>query len=423
MQTNLERIKKHIENLDRYTATPGQGTTRLTYSKEDLGARNYLKQEMAKVGLTVSEDVIGNIYGRLEGDNPDLPAVIVGSHFDSVPNGGAFDGPAGVITGLEVASVFHVQQRKPHFPLEIIAMVEEEGSRFGAGLLASRTITGKVTKEMLHEMKDIDGITAAEAMAKVGFDANQVVTAIRTKESVKAFIELHIEQGPVLENADEDVALVDTVVGLTEIKVTVKGQAGHAGTTPMLDRKDALITAVEILGQLPELAIQEGGGTVLTVGKLNVYPNGANVIPDKVVFTVDIRAKDEIHVQNTLAKTKEIIQSAEKNGITCEIEDMLYEPPTHLSKEIHQALTESADQLGLKYRTMVSGAGHDAMIFAGLTEVGLIFVPSHNGISHAPEEWTDYDKLQKGIEVVLETVKKWTEESANESENKTSSFK
>ncbi|MBC2237057.1 Zn-dependent hydrolase [Listeria innocua] len=414
MQTNLERIKKHIENLDRFTATPGQGTTRLTYSKEDLGARNYLKEEMAKVGLTVSEDAIGNIYGRLEGDNPDLPAVIVGSHFDSVPNGGAFDGPAGVITGLEVASVFHEQQIKPHFPLEIIAMVEEEGSRFGAGLLASRTITGKVTKDMLHEMKDINGITAAEAMANLGFDANQVHTAIRSKDSVKAFIELHIEQGPVLENANEDVALVDTVVGLTEIKVTVNGQAGHVGTTPMLERKDALSAAVQILNKLPELAIQEGGGTVLTIGKLNVYPNGANVIPNKVVFTVDIRAKDEIHVQNTLEKTKKVIQAFEKNGITCEIEDMLYEKPTHLSTEIHQALTESADKLGLKYRTMVSGAGHDAMIFASLTEVGLIFVPSHKGISHAPEEWTDYDKLQKGIEVVLETVKKWTGESEHE---------
>ncbi|MBC1495603.1 Zn-dependent hydrolase [Listeria welshimeri] len=414
MQTNLERIKNHLEQLDVYTATPDQGTTRLTYSKEDLGARNYLKSEMAKVGLTVSEDAIGNIYGRLEGANPDLPAVIVGSHFDSVPNGGAFDGPAGVITGLEVASVFHEQQIKPYFPLEIIAMVEEEGARFGAGLLASRAITGKVTKEMLHEMKDADGITAAEAMAGLGFDANKVHTAIRTKDSVKAFIELHIEQGPVLESANEDVALVDTVVGLTEIKVTIKGQAGHAGTTPMLDRKDALVAAVEILKELPELAIQEGGGTVLTIGKLNVYPNGANVIPDKVVFTVDIRAKEEIHVLNTLEKTKKIIQSAEKNGITCEIEDMLYEKPTYLSKEIHQALTESADKLGFKYRTMVSGAGHDAMIFAGMTEVGLIFVPSHSGISHAPEEWTDYDQLQKGIEVVLETVKKWTEESANE---------
>ncbi|MBC1242585.1 Zn-dependent hydrolase [Listeria welshimeri] len=414
MQTNLERIKNHLEQLDVYTATPDQGTTRLTYSKEDLGARNYLKSEMAKVGLTVSEDAIGNIYGRLEGANPDLPAVIVGSHFDSVPNGGAFDGPAGVITGLEVASVFHEQQIKPYFPLEIIAMVEEEGARFGAGLLASRAITGKVTKEMLHEMKDADGITAAEAMAGLGFDANKVHSAIRTKDSVKAFIELHIEQGPVLESANEDVALVDTVVGLTEIKVTIKGQAGHAGTTPMLDRKDALVAAVEILKELPELAIQEGGGTVLTIGKLNVYPNGANVIPDKVVFTVDIRAKEEIHVLNTLEKTKKIIQSAEKNGITCEIEDMLYEKPTYLSKEIHQALTESADKLGFKYRTMVSGAGHDAMIFAGMTEVGLIFVPSHNGISHAPEEWTDYDQLQKGIEVVLETVKKWTEESANE---------
>ncbi|MBK2001982.1 Zn-dependent hydrolase [Listeria ivanovii subsp. londoniensis] len=414
MKTNLERIKQHLEKLDTYTATPGEGTTRLSYSKEDLGARNYLKSEMIKVGLMVTEDAIGNIYGRLEGVRSDLPAVIVGSHFDSVPNGGAFDGPAGVITGLEVATVFYEQKYKPYYPLEIIAMVEEEGSRFGAGLLASRTITGKVTKEMLNEMEDSDGISAAEAMASLGFDANKVTDAIREKESIKAFIELHIEQGPILENAGEDVAIVDAIVGLTEIKVTINGQAGHAGTTPMNNRKDALTAAVHILTQLPELAVQEGNGTVLTIGKLNVYPNGANVIPNKVVFTVDVRAKEEKHVQNTLEKVKIVVNQAQKNSITCEIEEMLYEKPTQLSKEIHQALSASAEKLDFKYRTMVSGAGHDAMIFANLTEVGLVFVPSHNGISHAPEEWTDYDKLQKGIEVVLDTVKKWTEENTNE---------
>lgn len=409
MQTNIERIKTHIERLSGFTATPGQGTTRFSYSKEEQQAREYLKQQMGHYGLTVREDAIGNLYGRLEGSDPELPAVIVGSHFDSVPNGGSFDGPAGIVAGLEIAALFQENHLLPTYPLEIIAMIEEEGSRFGSGLLGSRMIAGYVSSEQLTSMKDNEGISAAEAMLAAGFNARQVQEAVRTSRDVHSFIELHIEQGPVLENAGEDIALVDTIVGMSELRVTIKGKAGHAGTTPMDGRKDALAASVSLLSKLPQLAIDAGDGTVLTVGKLNVYPNGANVIPEKVTFTVDIRSKSEEKVQTVLEQVKSTIATFFQNGMTYEIQELLYQKPVHLSEKIMRQLEESSLALGLKHRRMVSGAGHDAMIFAGFTEVGMLFVPSKNGLSHTPEEWTSYEQLQKGIEVVYETIKKVTE--------------
>lgn len=409
MQSNRNRIKTILEELSKFTATPGAGTTRLSYSPEDQLARTYLKKQMKQVGLKVREDAVGNIYGRLEGKDASLPAVMVGSHFDSVPNGGSFDGPAGVVTGLEVAALFQENQLQPVYPLEVIAMVEEEGSRFGSGLLGSRMLAGQVSAENLASMKDKDGISVNEAMLALGFNGNQLTEARRTTKDVKAFIELHIEQGPVLEEAGEDVGIVETIVGMTEIKVTITGRAGHAGTTPMNARRDALAATVQIVADLPQLAMNAAEATVLTIGKLTVYPNGANVIPNAVVFTVDVRSKSEACVQSVIQQVKTIIQTKTPKGITAEIEEMLYEKPVQLSEKIHQQLRANSEALGLKSRSMVSGAGHDAMIFAGFTEVGLVFVPSKDGLSHTPEEWTDYEQVQKGIEVVYETVKQLTE--------------
>lgn len=409
MQSNRNRIKTILEELSLFTATPGAGTTRLSYSPEDQLARTYLKKQMKQVGLKVREDAVGNIYGRLEGKDASLPAVMVGSHFDSVPNGGSFDGPAGVVTGLEVAALFQENQLQPVYPLEVIAMVEEEGSRFGSGLLGSRMLAGQVSAENLASMKDKDGISVNEAMLALGFNGNQLTEARRTTKDVKAFIELHIEQGPVLEEAGEDVGIVETIVGMTEIKVTITGRAGHAGTTPMNARRDALAATVQIVADLPQLAMNAAEATVLTIGKLTVYPNGANVIPNAVVFTVDVRSKSEACVQSVIQQVKTIIQTKTPKGITAEIDEMLYEKPVQLSEKIHQQLRANSEALGLKSRSMVSGAGHDAMIFAGFTEVGLVFVPSKDGLSHTPEEWTDYEQVQKGIEVVYETVKQLTE--------------
>jgi len=414
IHANTGRIQQHLEKLAEFTATPGEGTTRMSYSPQGQQARAYIKEQMQAVGLTITEDAIGNIFGKSAALEPELPSVMIGSHFDSVPNGGAFDGPAGVVMGLEVAALFHEHRLLPRYPLEVVALVEEEGSSFGRGLLASSAIVGKVSADELHRLRDDQGRSAAECMAQVGFNADDVANVVRTPESIKAFIELHIEQGPVLEQTGTDVGLVDVIVSITQLTVTFTGKAGHAGTTPMGSRHDALVAASQVITRVGDFARKAGEETVATVGKLQVFPNGANVIPSKVVFTVDIRSKSLDKLQQVVEQTKACIQLQAGEGITFSVEQPLMVEPTRLDEGIHEQLTKHSKSLGLSYRTMVSGAGHDAMMFAGITRVGLVFVPSKDGLSHHPDEWTDYAQIQKGVDVVFYTVKEITEAKAHD---------
>lgn len=406
---NTGRIQQHLEKMAEFTATPGEGTTRMSYSPQGQQAREYIKAQMLAAGLSVHEDAIGNIFGKSAAQDPTLPSVMIGSHFDSVPNGGAFDGPAGVVMGLEIATLFHEQRLLPRYPLEVVALVEEEGASFGRGLLASSAIAGKVDAQELHRLQDSRGQSAAHCMAQVGFDADNVASVVRAPQTLKAFIELHIEQGPVLEQEALDVGLVDVIVGICQLVVTITGKAGHAGTTPMDRRHDALVAASQVIGSVGDFARQAGDETVATVGKIQVLPNGANVIPSKVIFTVDIRSKQLDKLQQVLEQTRTCIQQQAGAGIECHIEQPLLVEPTRLDAGIHGLLKKHSEALGLGHRTMVSGAGHDAMIFAGITNVGLVFVPSKDGLSHHPDEWTDYAQIQKGIDVIFQTVKELTE--------------
>lgn len=404
---NLERIKAHFDVMRKFTATPNAGMTRLSYSPEDIKTRNYIKAKMEEYGLRVWEDGLGNIFGKLAGTIPDAPSVLVGSHFDSVPNGGIFDGVAGVVAGLEVAALFQEQNIKPAYPLEVIAMVEEEGTRFGSGLMGSRGIHGILDKEDFQKMRDKEGISVAEAMKQAGLDPSQPVH--RHPKTMKAFLELHIEQGPVLEKEKISLGIVDKIVGMCQLEVTVKGKAGHAGTTPMDMRQDALVVAAKIVAQLPDLVKNEEKGTVITTGQLNVYPNGANVIPEKVVFTIDLRSGDEETMERVLETVEKFIQAEEKAGINIDIKQKLWVPPKKLNEQIHHLLQKSAEKLGITYMTMPSGAGHDAMIFSDFTDTGLIFIPSKNGISHHPDEWSEFEDIARGIDVLFEAVKVLTE--------------
>jgi allantoate deiminase len=402
-----ERIEKQINDLSEFTSTPGEGTTRLTYSKEDLLTRNYIKNKMMEYGLTVQEDGFGNIFGKLEGTLKDAPSVLLGSHFDSVPNGGAYDGPAGVIVALEVAALFAENQLTPKYPLEIVALIEEEGARFGGGLMGSRGIVGTLSEESFKNLKDKDGITTIEAMSKVGLDFS--LPKRRNPNSIKAFLELHIEQGPILEEKNIPIGVVEAIVGLTQFEVTIEGKAGHAGTTPMDRRTDALVAAAQIISQLPSFAIEEGEGTVITTGRLDVLPNGANVIPNKVVFSVDIRSSKEEHINNVIRRMKELIESYQVQGIHTTAEQLLYMPPKILSNEIKDLLKDKSLDLEIPYCSIDSGAGHDAMVFSDVTDVGMLFVPSKAGLSHCPEEWSDARHLANGVQIFYEVAKCLTE--------------
>ncbi|CAH0345434.1 Zn-dependent hydrolase [Bacillus sp. CECT 9360] len=407
MEKLIESIESHIGALSEFTATPGKGTTRLTYSNEDLQARQYIKEKMKETGLEVQEDGFGNIFGKLEGTLKDAPSVLIGSHFDSVPNGGAYDGPAGVVAGLEVAALFTQNKLTPKYPLEIIALVEEEGSRFGGGLMGSRGIIGSLSEKDFKNLTDKDGISTIDAMSKIGLDPS--LPKVRDPKTMKAFLELHIEQGPILEEKNIPIGVVEAIVGLTQLEVTVQGQAGHAGTTPMDRRSDALVAAAKIIAQLPDLAIDEGVGTVITTGRLNVFPNGANVIPDKIIFTVDIRSGKEANVLNVIRKTKELIDSYRDNGIDTSARQLLYIQPKALNTEVRSLLKQKSSDLGIPYCPINSGAGHDAMIFSDVTDVGMLFIPSKDGLSHCPEEWSDARHLANAVQIFYEAAKKLTE--------------
>lgn len=409
---NQARIEEHIKLLSQFTATPGAGVTRLTYSKEDQDARKYIIEKMTEYGLIVSEDGFGNIFGKLEGTQPDAPSIIVGSHFDSVPNGGAYDGAAGVVVGLEVAALFQETGCKPAYPLEIIALVEEEGSRFGGGLMGSRGMMGLLTNEEFKSLADKDGILAEDAMMSIGLDPSN--DKIRDPKTIKAFLELHIEQGPILEEKNIPIGIVEAIVGLTQLEVTIQGQAGHAGTTPMERRSDALVTAAEIIAAFPQLAFEEGNGTVITTGQLHVFPNGSNVIPNKVIFSVDIRSAKEEHVHSAMQKVEQLIASKNSMGILTSTEQLLYIAPKEMNETIQSTFKEVSDKLDIPYCTINSGAGHDAMVLSDFTACGMLFVPSKDGLSHCPEEWSDSSHLAAGANILFQTALQLTEGNNND---------
>lgn len=406
--TNLQaRIEEQISNISKFTATPGQGTTRLTYSREDKQAREYIKDKMMEYGLQVREDGFGNIFGKLEGTIKDAPSILIGSHFDSVPNGGSYDGPAGVVAGLEIAALFNENNLKPKYPLEVIALIEEEGSRFGGGLMGSRGMTGLLSEEDFKELTDHNDVSTLEAMKEIGLDPS--LPKKRDPETIKAYLELHIEQGPILEDKKIPIGVVETIVGLTQFEVTVEGQAGHAGTTPMDGRSDALVTAAQIISEIPSLAKEVSEGTVATTGKLNVFPNGSNVIPSKTVFTVDIRSGKEEHIQNVIRKLNELVNSHNREGIKITVSQQLYMEPKAMNRDIISLLKKSSSTLNIPYCSINSGAGHDAMVLAEVTDVGMLFIPSKGGVSHTPEEWSDSLDIAKAVDILFETAKKLTE--------------
>lgn len=405
MKTNLDRIKRDLETLSKFNATPGQGLTRFSLTAEDRGARKYIKNELLKLGLNVYEDSAGSIFGRRSGTDDSLPAIMIGSHFDSVKNGGNFDGPAGIVMALEIMRTLEENNIRTKYPIEFVGMIEEEGGRFGSGVFGSRAMVGRVSIEQLHNNKDEYGISMAKALHDFGFNPEEIEKARRNPKDIKAFIELHIEQGPILEASHKDIGIVDFIVGINEFKVILRGRPDHAGTTPMHMRSDALSTASKVICKIEGYAREAREGTVATVGVLNIKPGAANIVPGEVIFTVDIRSKDS----DCISKVKNNIVEALKNetdasGIELEIIEMLDVNPVKMSEGIIKSLEKNAQSNGFSYIKMLSGAGHDAMIMAAITDVGLVFVPSKDGRSHCPEEWTDYEDLQRGIEVIYNTI-------------------
>lgn len=408
MKTNVERIQRDIENLAKFTCVEGIGCTRFTYTKEFAGARDYIAAEMKAAGLEVREDAVGVVIGRLEGKNPDAPVVMTGSHFDTVKTGGRFDGPAGVVAGLETARVLHEEGFVPERPIEFVALPEEEGARFGSGLFGSRAICGKLTQEEVENNKDWDGITVAQAMREYGLDPAKATEAARKPGEIGAFLELHIEQGPLLENTKTDVGIVESIVGLRILDIHVYGRSDHAGNTPMTMRADTMLASAKAIAAGTEKALEIGEGTVVTCGRLETIPGAFNIVAKETYFQIDCRSKTIENVDAVIAVIRESLEksAAENPGLSFTIEEKLSAMPVPMKAEFQQIMEAEAADAGISTVKMLSGAGHDAMIMGSICDVAMVFVPSKDGRSHVPEEWTDYEDLQKGIEVIYRSVKR-----------------
>ena len=399
------KVKEYLERLSYFTATPGHGITRLSFSKEARQTVNYIKDVMEEIGLDVCEDYAGSVIGKLKGADENAPSIIIGSHYDSVKCGGNFDGIAGIICGLEIARKLKENNVKLKYPLEIMGINDEEGIRFGTGFFGSKAMLGMITSDDLLKYKDQDNISIYQAIKEYGLQPEKVVEMFRNPDTIKSFIEIHIEQGPILENNKKDIGVVEYIVGMQRYIISIDGRADHAGTTPMNMRIDAMETASKVISNIGEWARNENNGTVATVGYIKAFPNAINIIPEKAEFSVDIRSKDNKSIETVFNKIIENIKSlCCEYGTKYTIEPKLSELPVKLNDKLIEQISEICDEKGYKHQKIDSGAGHDSLVMAKYVDTSMVFVPSKGGRSHCMEEWTDYEYLARAIDVIYNLV-------------------
>ncbi len=398
-----ERLWNRLFELAEIGKQEGGGVTRLSFTEEERAAKELVASYMEEARLSVYEDAVGNLFGRREGRNPEAPVVLVGSHVDSVYNGGNFDGPLGVLAGIEILQTMNDQGIETEHPVEVVVFRDEEGARFSFGMIGSRAIAGTLTVDDLQQ-EDAQGISIAEAMRESGLDPDSIGNAAHPRGSIKAYVELHIEQGKILESRDLAVGIVTGIAGPLWLQFVLEGEAGHAGTTPMGLRRDALAAAAEVI-QAIETEAGQTGTTVGTVGQLRLMPGGINIIPGRVELSLDLRdVSEEVRdrVENRiLERARDLSQ---KRAVGLEVETLQRVAPAPCSELVLEAAQAACEDLGLEPFSLVSGAGHDGMQLTDLCPMGMLFVRSRDGISHNPAEWSSREDCATSCNVLYCTV-------------------
>ncbi|MGD8763481.1 MAG: Zn-dependent hydrolase [Desulfobacteraceae bacterium] len=403
MAAQIKRIQKDIDFINSCNASPEKGITRQTFSVEYLRAVTYVVDEMKQIGARISYCLGGNIRARLSGTNANGPAVMMGSHLDTVVHGGRFDGVVGVVAAVEAARIIMEEKISHRLPIDVVVFAEEEGSRFNWGLLGSSIWTGRLDHKRLENIKDSDGVTYPEAMVQAGFEVSD--ESLLEPQKLRAMLEVHIEQGAVLEKQGYRIGLVEAIVGIQHLDIIIHGRADHAGTTPMDDRSDALQAAARIIAAVEEIAQDIGANTVATVGRIICEPGQVNVIPGRVTFSLDVRSSHKTILESAVtAITGRVKDICGERNLEFEITQLGSSEPVLLSGEIVDLIGEKAREKNIEPLRMVSGAGHDTALLADLTEAGMIFVPSQKGRSHCPQEFTRLEDICLGCEVLLETA-------------------
>ncbi|WP_377890181.1 Zn-dependent hydrolase [Alkalihalobacillus sp. R86527] len=424
MDNRVKRWKEEYESLPRHTHLPidhfityfdainsigvteAGGNSRFPYTSEYRTAIEAVKKWMRAIGMSVHEDAIGNVYGKVKGINTHK-SLMLGSHIDTVPNGGMFDGLLGVLSALSAVESFIERNGMPKWSIEVAVFADEEGSRFNHGLLGSRAMIGEINEDALHTYQDDEGTTIAEAMKADGLNPDELKSAERDMNEFIGYLELHIEQGLVLEKNKQQIGVVEGIAGPARETFTFIGSADHAGNTPMTMRQDALIGASELITTIEQLPSKYSETAVATVGKIINAPNGTNVVAGKTTVTVDIRDIDRDAREKLIDAIKtNATRIAEKRGLALKNSNSIRVEPVHMNDRMTNMIEESTNELNLTYRRMPSGAGHDAMLLGKKIPTGMIFVPSKNGKSHTPEEWTSLSECLDGILVMERTLGK-----------------
>ncbi|WP_018751168.1 allantoate deiminase [Paenibacillus sanguinis] len=394
-------IAEAIDWLAAYGSDPGGGVTRLLYSPAWQEAQTALAGRMEKAGLATRLDDCGNLFGRLEGSRAEQKTILTGSHVDTVRHGGKYDGAYGILAGILALEFLRKQFGQPLRPLEVVSLCEEEGSRFPLTYWGSGNLTGRYAVHTPPDIADADGTTLQSAMNAAGFGLGTFSSPRRS--DIARFIELHVEQGFVLERERASIGIVQGIVGQRRYTVRVCGSANHAGTTPMKYRQDALLGACEMIEWLERKALHQSEPFVSTVGQLHVKPNSSNVIPGDVSFTVDIRDAHLAALQEFSGEFPEAFaRIAARRGLKIEIEEWMNMNPFRMNDEMNKTLAAICHRRSLPFHTMFSGAGHDTQVIGQLCPATMLFVPSRSGISHSPHEYSAAKELAAGIAVLTE---------------------
>ena len=400
LQINAERLEAQLQKLSTFGMNSKGGNDRVAFSDYDLAARAYLTEYLTALGLTVEIDAAANLIANKKGKDQSLPVIAFGSHIDAVPNGGHYDGNVGVMGAIEVVETLIENNIQTQHPLELIIFSNEEGAIFG-----SRALAGKIDQATL-EVPTASGYTNGEGINRLGGNTAHVLNIKRNPETLHAFLELHIEQGNRLHQKQIDIGVVEGIVGLKWWDVEITGNTNHAGTTPMEDRKDALIAAAQFILAVNEIVTQTQGAQVGTVGRIKAYPGAPNVIPGKVIASLEIRDLDAAKINSLfqqIKKRSEAIAATTQTQFEFKPIDATAAPAL-TDPRIQEVIRQNAEALNYSHITLPSGAGHDAQDMAVLTPTGMIFVPSVNGISHAPEEYSTPEAIAKGATVLLNSI-------------------
>ena len=403
MNINAARLNQTLDELGKFGETP-DGMDRLAFSPADIESREYTMGLMREAGLEVRIDTGGNIIGRRAGSDDSLPAIAMGSHTDTVPLGGKYDGALGVMGAIEVVKALVENGHVTRHPLEAIVFTNEEGTRFHRWLIGSRAMAGMLEPEDLVAV-DAEGVTLAQRMGDIGGDLSRVNEAARKSGDLAAYFELHIEQGPYLYRSGTPIGVVTGITGRGVFELDINGMSNHAGTTPMAERRDALVAASKLVVQVQRMAAEEEICRVATAGALDVLPNAVNVVPGRATVGVEIRDLDMAALE---AAEQELVrmarESEEQDGVQITINRHRFTDAVPITQGMQDWVGEAAERAGFSWERVPSGAGHDAQAIARIAPMAMVFVPSVGGISHAIEEYSSPEDCANGAQVLLELL-------------------